>query len=107
MTSATDSQAKDAPADETPVPAGKIGAGATAEDARAVAEAARESGWDRPSFAKGIYLGNFDLSLAHPWPTPDPADVAGGDGGFFSRGVFGLAVSCGGHGLSPWPDWPV
>ncbi|HKU03782.1 MAG TPA: acyl-CoA dehydrogenase family protein, partial [Arthrobacter sp.] len=79
MTSATDSQAKDAPAEETPVPAGNIGAGATAEDARAVAEAAREAGWDRPSFAKGLYLGNFDLDLVHPWPAADPASVRKGE----------------------------
>lgn len=79
MTSATDSQAKDAPAEETPVPAGKIGAGATAEDARAVAEAARESGWERPSFAKGLYLGSFDLDLVHPWPTADAASVERGE----------------------------
>jgi len=84
MTSATDSQAKDAPAEETPIPAGKIGAGATAEDARAVAEAARESGWDRPSFAKGLYLGSFDLSLVHPWPAADPASVERGEE-FMSR----------------------
>ncbi|NUT73105.1 acyl-CoA dehydrogenase family protein [Pseudarthrobacter sp. C4D7] len=79
MTSATDSQAKDAPAEENPVPAGKIGAGATAEDARAVAEAAREAGWDRPSFAKGLYLGSFDLDLVHPWPAADPASVTRGE----------------------------
>ena len=79
MTSATDSQAKDAPAEETPVPAGNIGAGATAEDARAVAEAARESGWDRPSFAKGLYLGSFDLDLVHPWPAADAASVERGE----------------------------
>lgn len=79
MTSATDSQAKDAPAEETPVPAGNIGAGATAEDAWAVAEAARESGWDRPSFAKGLYLGSFDLGLVHPWPAADPASVDKGE----------------------------
>ncbi|UUL76930.1 acyl-CoA dehydrogenase family protein [Pseudarthrobacter sp. Fe7] len=84
MTSATDSQAKDAPAEETPVPAGNIGAGATAEDARAVAEAARESGWERPSFAKGLYLGSFDLDLVHPWPTADPASVERGEE-FMSR----------------------
>ncbi|MDE8589383.1 acyl-CoA dehydrogenase family protein [Arthrobacter sp. NQ4] len=84
MTSATDSQAKDAPAEETPVPAGNIGAGATAEDARAVAEAARETGWDRPSFAKGLYLGNFDLDLVHPWPAADPASVDRGEE-FMSR----------------------
>ncbi|MFF1884110.1 acyl-CoA dehydrogenase family protein [Pseudarthrobacter sp. NPDC058196] len=79
MSSATDSQAKDAPAKEIPVPAGNIGAGATAEDARAVAEAARETGWDRPSFAKGLYLGSFDLGLVHPWPAADPASVEKGE----------------------------
>ncbi|TLM84026.1 acyl-CoA dehydrogenase [Pseudarthrobacter sp. NamE2] len=78
MTSATDTPSTDAP-EEATVPAGKIGAGATAADARAVAEAARESGWDRPSFAKGLYLGSFDLGLVHPWPTPDPADVERGE----------------------------
>src|SRR5688500_7210457 len=71
--------ATDSPAEETPVPAGKIGAGVTADEARAVAEAARESGWERPSFAKGLYLGSFDLSLVHPWPTPDPASVERGE----------------------------
>ena len=79
MTSATHSPSADAPAEETPVPAGKIGAGVTADEARAVAEAARETGWDRPSFAKGLYLGSFDLSLVHPWPAPDPADVERGE----------------------------
>ncbi|WP_461172980.1 acyl-CoA dehydrogenase family protein [Arthrobacter sp. Z1-9] len=77
--STNDSATTDAPAEETPVPAGKIGAGVTADEARAVAEAARETGWDRPSFAKGLYLGSFDLSLVHPWPTPDPADVERGE----------------------------
>lgn len=71
--------ATDSPAEDTPVPAGKIGAGVTADEARAVAEAARESGWERPSFAKGLYLGSFDLSLVHPWPTPDPASVERGE----------------------------
>lgn len=79
MTSATHSPSTDAPAEETPVPAGKIGSGVTADEARAVAEAARETGWDRPSFAKGLYLGSFDLSLVHPWPTPEPADVERGE----------------------------
>ena len=33
------------------------------KQAREVAEAARESGWSRPSFAKELYLGRFDLGL--------------------------------------------
>lgn len=52
---------------------------ATAEEARAVAEAARETEWNRPSFAKGLYLGSFDLSLVHPWPQARPDDVQRGE----------------------------
>ena len=36
--------------------------------AREVAEAARETEWTRPSFAKELFLGRFDLSLIHPRP---------------------------------------
>ncbi|ABM08393.1 MULTISPECIES: acyl-CoA dehydrogenase family protein [Micrococcaceae] len=52
---------------------------ATAEEARAVAEAARETEWNRPSFAKGLYLGSFDLSLIHPWPQAKTDDVQRGE----------------------------
>ena len=69
----------DSPASEMPVAAEKIGSGASAEDARAVAEAARETAWERPSFAKGLYLGNFDLDLVHPWPAAKPDDVERGE----------------------------
>jgi len=44
----------------------------TEREARQVAEDARESGWDRPSFAKEMFLGRFRLDLIHPHPTPDP-----------------------------------
>lgn len=40
--------------------------------ARQVAEAAREQQWERPSFAKGLYMGDFDWSLIHPHPQPEP-----------------------------------
>jgi alkylation response protein AidB-like acyl-CoA dehydrogenase len=46
--------------------------------ARAVAEAARETEWSRPSFAQGLYLGRFDWDLIHPHPLPDPGDAARG-----------------------------
>ncbi len=42
----------------------------TEEEARAVAEEARESGWDKPSFAKELFLGRFRLDLVHPFPPP-------------------------------------
>ena len=76
---ATEDPATDSPATEVPVAARKIGPEATAADARAVAEAARETNWDRPSFAKGLYLGSFDLSLIHPWPQAPADDVERGD----------------------------
>lgn len=41
-----------------------------ARASREVAEAARETEWNRPSFAKGLYLGRFDVSLIHPQPSP-------------------------------------
>jgi alkylation response protein AidB-like acyl-CoA dehydrogenase len=73
------SSATDSPATDVPVAPEKIGHEATAADARAITEAARETEWDRPSFAKGLYLGNFDLSLIHPWPEARPEDVERGD----------------------------
>ena len=76
---ATEDPATDSPAAEVPVAAQKIGPEATAADARAVAEAARDTSWDRPSFAKGLYLGSFDLSLIHPWPQAPADDVERGE----------------------------
>ncbi|HEY8293759.1 MAG TPA: acyl-CoA dehydrogenase family protein, partial [Micrococcaceae bacterium] len=51
----------------------------TEEQARQVAEEARETEWNRPSFAKGLYLGNFDLTLIHPHPQGTPGDAERGD----------------------------
>lgn len=48
----------------------------TEEQARAVAEESRESGWDKPSFAKGLFLGRFPLELIHPFPCPSADDAA-------------------------------
>jgi alkylation response protein AidB-like acyl-CoA dehydrogenase len=50
----------------------------TEQDARAVAEGARESAWDRPSFAKELFLGRFQLDLIHPHPRSEPAEAARG-----------------------------
>jgi len=57
--------------------------------AREVAEAARETEWIRPSFAKGLYLGAFDLTLIHPHPQPSPEDAERGD-----AFLAGLTVYC-------------
>jgi alkylation response protein AidB-like acyl-CoA dehydrogenase len=53
--------------------------GVSEKDARDVAEAARETEWTKPSFAKELFLGRFRLDLIHPHPRPDPASVAKGD----------------------------
>ncbi|MDF9752742.1 alkylation response protein AidB-like acyl-CoA dehydrogenase [Arthrobacter sp. ES3-54] len=68
-----------APAPETAGAPDHIGPDATAADARAIAEAARETSWKQPSFAKGLYLGSFDLSLIHPWPEAPADDVERGE----------------------------
>ncbi|QCQ92851.1 acyl-CoA dehydrogenase family protein [Rhodococcus sp. SGAir0479] len=47
----------------------------TEEQAREVAEEARESGWDKPSFAKELFLGRFRLDLVHPFPRPDTTEA--------------------------------
>ncbi|RZU10178.1 hypothetical protein EV645_6640 [Kribbella rubisoli] len=59
-------------------------------EAREVAEAAREREWTRPSFAKGLYLGDFDLSLIHPQPHAVAADHAVRGEEFIAR----LAAYC-------------
>ncbi len=48
----------------------------TEEQARALAEESRESGWDKPSFAKELFLGRFPLELIHPVPRPSDAEEA-------------------------------
>jgi hypothetical protein len=40
-------------------------------EARAVAEGARETSWEAPSFVRELFLGRLDLKLIHPWPEPE------------------------------------
>ena len=54
------------------------------EEAKEVAEASRESGWEQPSFGKELFLGNFALDLIHPQPTLPPAMTEKGEE-FLSR----------------------
>ncbi len=51
----------------------------TERQAREVAEAARQTTWDRPSFAKELYLGRFDLDLIHPHPRSEAGSVERGE----------------------------
>jgi len=45
-------------------------------EARAVAEASRETAWEAPSFVRELFLGRLDLGLIHPYPQPDPEEQA-------------------------------
>ncbi len=45
--------------------------GPTEHEARAVAEASRETEWTHPSFVRELYLGRLHLDLIHPYPEPD------------------------------------
>ncbi|MFI1357201.1 acyl-CoA dehydrogenase family protein [Streptomyces sp. NPDC020898] len=51
----------------------------TEREARRVAEAAREQGWRKPSFAKELFLGRFRLDLIHPHPLPPAEDAQRGE----------------------------
>ncbi len=48
-------------------------------EAREVAEAARESEWQLPSFGKELFMGNFRLDLIHPQPKIDQAKAEKGE----------------------------
>jgi alkylation response protein AidB-like acyl-CoA dehydrogenase len=43
-------------------------------EARAVAEGARETTWDAPSFVRELFLGKLDIGLIHPFPEPEPEE---------------------------------
>jgi alkylation response protein AidB-like acyl-CoA dehydrogenase len=49
---------------------------ATADEAREVAEAAREEEWAAPSFVRDLFLGKLRMDLIHPYPEQDPAEIA-------------------------------
>ncbi len=47
---------------------------AAEQDARDVAESARETEWAHPSFVRELFLGRFRLDLIHPHPVDDAAE---------------------------------
>ena len=50
---------------------------ASEKEARDVAESARETEWEHPSFARELFLGRFRMDLVHPHPVvDDPAEAA-------------------------------
>ena len=46
------------------------------QEARQVAEAARETEWSKPSFVRELFLGKLNLDLIDPPPAPDPEEQA-------------------------------
>jgi len=44
------------------------------QDARDIAESARETEWAHPSFVRELFLGRFRLDLIHPHPVDDAAE---------------------------------
>ncbi len=58
---------------------------ATEQEARDVAEAARESEWSGPSFVRELFLGRFRLDLIHPHPVKEDAAEAARAVPFFTR----------------------
>jgi alkylation response protein AidB-like acyl-CoA dehydrogenase len=48
-------------------------------EARAVAEGARETSWEAPSFVRELFLGRLDLGLIHPWPEPEAEEQERGE----------------------------
>ncbi|HEY9443525.1 MAG TPA: acyl-CoA dehydrogenase family protein [Gemmatimonadales bacterium] len=61
--------------DVLPPPARSSQPLASEQEAREVAEAAREKEWQAPSFVRELFEGSFRLDLIHPFPAPDPADL--------------------------------
>ena len=48
----------------------------SADEARDVAEGAREQEWAAPSFVRDLFLGNLRMGLIHPYPDQDAEEVA-------------------------------
>jgi len=60
-----------------PVPdSSTLPATAGEREARAVAEAARQQEWERPSFVRELFAGRVLLDLVHPLPRTDPDELA-------------------------------
>src|SRR6266487_1199924 len=52
----------------------RSGTHATEQEARAIAEASRESSWEAPSFVRELFLGRLAIDLIDPYPEPDPEE---------------------------------
>ena len=63
----------------------------TEQEARQVAEAARETEWALPSFVRELYLGRLRLDLLYPLPAQDPAERQ--RGAEFHRRLYEFALT--------------
>jgi alkylation response protein AidB-like acyl-CoA dehydrogenase len=61
--------------DVLPPPASSRPPLASEQEAREVAEAAREQEWQAPSFVRELFEGSFRLDLVHPFPLMSPTDA--------------------------------
>lgn len=68
---------------------------ATEREARDVAESARETAWEHPSFVRELFLGRFRLDLIHPHPETHDPDESARAAEFMAklRGVLGAVDS--------------
>ncbi|MDT8436508.1 MAG: acyl-CoA dehydrogenase family protein [Gemmatimonadota bacterium] len=55
--------------DPTKSPAGRMHV--SEDEARRVAEAARQKDWEKATFVRDLFLGDVRLDLVHPYPDPD------------------------------------
>jgi alkylation response protein AidB-like acyl-CoA dehydrogenase len=60
----------------------------TEQEARQVAEDAREREWKQPSFGKGLFMGDLDLGLIHPQPRLDAEAAEKGERFLADLGAF-------------------
>ncbi len=51
----------------------------TEKQSRELAEQSRQTEWEKPSFAKELFLGRFRLDLIHPHPVPSEEERARGE----------------------------
>jgi alkylation response protein AidB-like acyl-CoA dehydrogenase len=67
------------------------------QEARQVAESARETEWVQPSFVRELFLGNLRLDLIHPPPAQDPAEKA--RAAEFHRRLYDFALTVDGEAI--------
>src|SRR5258708_16732956 len=71
-----------------------------AVDAMDVAEGARETEWEKPSFVGDLFLGKLNLDLIHPFPEQPADDKAEADD-FLGRLDRFLADNVDAHTIDP------